>query len=159
MVFYFGLIIIYCIFLDLTVFILGFFIWYQKSKSPAMQTLLDLQSIDTGILFLFLISLWDVAVILSQLITLGQGFLFVYMQIFHALLCCSLVSLLATILIKIILVFNSTLINDISDSKIIYWTRVLTFFISGFIFVADQYTNNGSQILMMIVSGDSNSRR
>ena len=159
MPFYFGLIIIHFIFLVLSIFILGFFIWYQKSKSLAMQTLLDLQSIDTGIVFLFIATLWDVAIILSQLITLSQGLLFGYMQIFHALLTCFMVSLLATILIKIILVFNGTLINDISDSKIIYRTRVLTLLISGFIFVADQYTNDGSQMLMKIVSGDLNSHR
>ena len=159
MAFHIELIPIHCTFLIVSGYLVGFIIWYQKSKSLAMQTILDLQSIDTGILFLFVISLWDVAIILSQLITLSQGLLFGYMQIFHALLTCFMVSLLATILIKIILVFNGTLINDISDSKIIYRTRVLTLLISGFIFVADQYTNDGSQMLMKIVSGDLNSHR
>ena len=137
-----------------------FIMIYLKSKPIGMQTLLDLTSMDNAIISIFVVSIihfiiW--ASLFKEQVNYSEKVTLVVMAWFFGQLC--LTSMLVTIFVKSILIFDHTKLSDVPDEKAIKWSRIAILIITSFACFADQITVSDTNPILVIMTGDENSVR
>ena len=143
-----------------SLYLIGFIVYYMSKKALGYQTVLDLVSRDSGIIgFLWLTGCYLAFMISIIAPNLDNNIKLALVIGFHIVSEFGQSTVFLSVVTKYLLIFKPSVISEISDEKFLLGFRLMVLLIAIICTIIDQVTRNGAHALMIIMTGDSNSLR